>query len=226
MISSRQSHPQDAERKSRNPNGGDMKNTILAITTLSLFAASIMAAPGYNYPPTQMQPSAYQQVGPDALLREGMTKLLGFLRTAQNPQPQQISAFLEREVAPYFDFDYMATWAAGPMNRQMNDQQRQAFGQKIKQLLLGTLAKRLTSYDNQDVRFFRPRRVGENEVKVRVGILQAGGYPTSLDFRFYLSDTGWKVFDVSANGTSALAYYRRHFADQMRSRNAARAYRR
>jgi phospholipid transport system substrate-binding protein len=203
-----------------------MKNTILAITTLSLFSASVMAVPGYNYPPSQMQAPAYQQVGPDVLLREGMTKLLRFVRNAKNPQPQQISAFLEREVAPYFDFDYMATWAAGPMNRHMNDQQRQAFGQKIKQMLLGTLAKRLTSYDNQDVRFFRPRRVGENEVKVRVGILQAGGYPASVDFRFYLSDNGWKVFDVSANGTSALAYYRRHFADQMRNRNVGGAYRR
>jgi phospholipid transport system substrate-binding protein len=201
-----------------------MKNTILAITTLSLFAASVVAAPGYNYPP-HMRAPVYQEQGPGALLREGMTKLLRFLHQSENRQPQQISAFLEREVAPYFDFDYMANWAAGPMNRQMNDQQRQVFGQKIKQLLLGTLAKRLASYENQDVRFFRPRRVGENEVKVRVGILQAGGYPASLDFRFYLSDTGWKVFDVSANGTSALAYYRRHFADQMRSRNVG-SYRR
>jgi phospholipid transport system substrate-binding protein len=203
-----------------------MKSIILAITILGLFTASAVAAPGYNYPASPMQAPVYQEVGPDILLREGMTKLLRFLRTTDNPQPRQISAFLEKEVAPYFDFDYMATWAAGPMNRYMNNQQRQEFGQKIKQMLLGTLAKRLSSYNNQDVRFFRPRWVGDNEVKVRVGILQAGGYPASLDFRFYLSNSGWKVFDVSANGNSALAFYRRHFADQARSRNAARDYRR
>jgi phospholipid transport system substrate-binding protein len=173
-----------------------------------------------------MQAPVYQEVGPDALLREGMTKLLRFLRSSNNPQPQQISMFLEREVAPYFDFAYMATWAAGPMNRHMNDQQRRELGQQIKQMLLGTLAKRLSSYDNQDVRFFRPRWVGNNEVKVRVGILQAGGYPANLDFRFYRSEAGWKVFDVTANGNSALAFYRTYFTDQARTQGAGRGYRR
>ncbi|MEW8692867.1 MAG: ABC transporter substrate-binding protein [Candidatus Thiodiazotropha endolucinida] len=203
-----------------------MKRVLMAITTLSLFAASVQAAPGYNYPASRLQAPVYQEVGPDALLREGMTKLLRFLRTSDSPKPQQISAFLEREVAPYFDFAYMATWAAGPMNRHMNDQQRQALAQKIKEMLLGTLSKRLSSYDNQDVRFFRPRRVADNEVKVRVGILQAGGYPASLDFRFYRSDAGWKVFDVSANGNSALAFYRRHVANQSRAQGGSRSYRR
>jgi phospholipid transport system substrate-binding protein len=203
-----------------------MNRVILVITTLTLFATSVLAAPGYNYPATRMQAPGYQEVGPDTLLREGITKLLRFLRSSDNPRPQQISAFLEREVAPYFDFSYMATWAAGPMNRDLNDQQRWELGQKIKQMLLGTLAKRLSSYDNQDVRFFRPRRVGDNEVKVRVGILRSGGYPASLDFRFYRSETGWKVFDVTANGNSALAFYRTYFADQARSRGAAGGYRR
>jgi phospholipid transport system substrate-binding protein len=203
-----------------------MNRVILAITTLTLFATSVLAAPGYNYPDSRMQAPVYQEVGPDTLLREGITKLLRFLRATDTPQPQQISAFLEREVAPYFDFSYMATWAAGPMSRHMNDQQHQELGLKIKQMLLGTLAKRLSSYDNQDVRFFRPRRVGDNEVKVRVGILRAGGYPASLDFRFYRSDAGWKVFDVTANGNSALVFYRTYFAEQARTQSAARGYRR
>jgi phospholipid transport system substrate-binding protein len=203
-----------------------MNRAILIITTLSLFATSALAAPGYSYPSSRMQSPMYQEAGPDTLLREGMTKLLRFLRSSDNPQPQQISAFLEQQMAPYFDFAYMATWAAGPMNRHMNDQQRWELGQRIKQMLLGTLAKRLASYDNQDVRFFRPRWVDDNEVKVRVGILRASGYPASLDFRFYRSETGWKVFDVSANGNSALAFYRHYFAEQSRSQSAGRDYRR
>lgn len=201
-----------------------MKRVTLAITTLTLLATSVLAAPGYNYPAARMQAPVYQETGPDVLLREGMTKLLKFMRSPDSPQPQQISAFLEREVAPYFDFYYMANWAAGPMNRYMTDQQRRELSQQIKQMLLGTLARRLSSYDNQDVRFFRPRRVGDNEVKMRVGILQAGGYPASLDFRFYRSEAGWKVFDVSANGNSALAFYRRYFAAQNRTPSVGGSY--
>jgi phospholipid transport system substrate-binding protein len=214
------------EKRFANPNGGDMKTILIFMTTLSLLSTSAQATPGYNYSGAPMHRPLYQEVGPDILLREGMTKLLRFLRTSQDLQPEQISAYLESEVAPYFDFNYMATWAAGPLNRQMDDQQRQAFSEKVKQMLLGTLAKRLTSYENQDVRFFRPRWVGDNEVKVRVGILQAGGYPASLDFRFYRSEAGWKVFDVTANGNSALAFYRRYFAEQHRSPRDSRVYRR
>ncbi|MES9991720.1 MAG: ABC transporter substrate-binding protein [Candidatus Thiodiazotropha sp.] len=203
-----------------------MSRILITLTSICLFAAStLQAAPGYNYPPSQLQVPTYQEAGPDTLLREGMTKLLRYLRTNENPQPQQISAFLDSEVAPYFDFAYMATWAAGPMGRQMNGRQRIELAQTIKEMLLGTLAKRLASYDNQDVRFFRPRRIGDNEVKMRVGILRAGGYPAAIDFRFYRSETGWKVFDVSANGSSALAYYRQHFANQ-RQAQGNRNYRR
>ena len=84
--------------------------------------------------------------------------------------------------------------------------------QKLKGMLLSSLGSRLGSYDNQDVRFLRPRRVGPNEVKVGIGVMRAGGYPTKIDFRFYHSKDGWKVFDISANGSSALAFYRQYFS--------------
>ncbi|MCU7920487.1 MAG: ABC transporter substrate-binding protein [Candidatus Thiodiazotropha sp. (ex Epidulcina cf. delphinae)] len=204
-----------------------MNKIRFAITLLALLISTVLqASPGYSYPQSRIQAPQLQENDPGAVLREGMTKLLRFLRQSDRPDPQTISAFLEQEVAPYFDFDYMATWAAGPMNRRMNDQQRVEMAQTIKEMLLGTLTERLGSYSNQDVRFFRPRRAGENEVKVRVGILQAGGYPANIDFRFYRSEAGWKVFDVSANGNSALAFYRQYFMSRLRSRTPNWSYRR
>ncbi|MDJ0808004.1 MAG: ABC transporter substrate-binding protein, partial [Gammaproteobacteria bacterium] len=185
-----------------------MEFRIFAFTVLMvLLTFQVQASPSYAYPPQGMGVQQ-QDAGPGTIVREGMTKLLKFMRHQERPNPQAIGGFVENEIAPYFDFAYMAQWSAGPAYRNMNDAQRSVLEQKVKEMLLSTLVKRLTSYDNQDVRFFRPRRAGKNEVKVRVGILQAGGYPANIDFRFYLSDSGWKVFDVSANGTSALSYYR------------------
>jgi phospholipid transport system substrate-binding protein len=57
-----------------------------------------------------------------------------------------------------------------------------------------------------------------------VGILQASGYPASIDFRFYQSNEGWKIFDVTANGNSALAYYRQYFNRQMAAQQMPRGY--
>jgi phospholipid transport system substrate-binding protein len=185
-----------------------------AVTAL-LVVAPAQAAPHYGYAQPPMRAAQTEQPGPAQVLREGVGKLLNFMRQPERPSQQAIAAFLQYEIAPYFDFAYMTTWVAGPMNRRMNDAQRAELAQAIEQLLLGTLANRLASYQNQDVRFYPPRQAGENEVKVRVAILQANGYPANLDFRFYRSKGGWKVFDVAANGSSALTYYRQHFSRQM-----------
>jgi phospholipid transport system substrate-binding protein len=204
-----------------------MKKIVSAIAMLILFAGvNLQAAPYYGYAQPQTRAPQMDQSGPGQLLREGMTNLLKFMRQPERPNQHQIEAFLQREIAPYFDFNYMAGWVAGPMNRQMNDKQREELAGAIAQMLLGTLTERLVGYQNQDVRFYPPRRAGENEVKVRIGILQASGYPANIDFRFYRSRTGWKIFDVSANGSSALAFYRQYFSRQMAQRQMPRGYQR
>jgi phospholipid transport system substrate-binding protein len=194
--------------------GEDMKSKLITLSIFLLFfMAHLQASPGYGYPhPSQI--ARQQAPGPDEVLREGVSKLLKFMRQEKGSNPESIRVFLDQKIAPYFDFAYMAKWIAGPAYRNMNEPQRKVLEQKIKGMLLTSLSQRLGSYDNQDVRFFRPRRVAQNEVKVRMGIMRAGGYPARIDFRFYRSDSGWKVFDVSANGSSALAFYRQYFARQ------------
>jgi phospholipid transport system substrate-binding protein len=191
-----------------------MKIKLITISIFLLFfMAQLQASPGYGYP--QSSQIARQQVpGPGELLREGVAKLLRFMRQQERPGAESIQAFLDHEITPYFDFAYMAKWTAGPAYRNMNEHQRSMLAQKIKGMLLSSLSQRLGGYDNQDVRIFRPRRVSQNEVKVRMGILRAGAYPTRIDFRFYRGESGWKIFDVSANGSSALAFYRQYFARQ------------
>ncbi|MGD8909566.1 MAG: ABC transporter substrate-binding protein [Chromatiales bacterium] len=191
------------------------KIIITAAVTALLACAPVQAAPHYGYAKSPMRAAQTEQPEPARVLREGLGKLLKFMRQPQRPSQQAIAAFLQHEIAPYFDFAYMSTWVAGPMNRRMNDVQRAELAQAIEQLLLSTLANRLGSYQNQDVRFYPPRQAGENEVKVRVAILQANGYPANLDFRFYRGKGGWKVFDVAANGSSALTYYRQYFSRRM-----------
>ena len=200
-------------------------NYFIVLALLSVFAIQAHASPGYAYPKAG-QGLQRTEPGPGVILKEGMTKLLKFMRQQDRPDATAINTFLETQIAPYFDFAYMARWAAGPAYRNMNEEQRNAMAQDIKKMLLSALSQRLGSYQNQDVRFYRPRRAGPNELKVRVGILQSGGYPANIDFRFYRSDAGWKVFDVSGNGTSALTHYRQYFAQQMRKRRVNWAYRR
>ena len=82
---------------------------------------------------------------------------------------------------------------------------------KLTSAFMTTLVQKLTSYTNQPIRYFTPRGQGSNDVSVSAWIMQTNGIPTKLDFRFYRSEDGWKIFDVKAAGNSAVVYYRNMF---------------
>jgi phospholipid transport system substrate-binding protein len=144
-------------------------------------------------------------------LKEGMEKLLGFLAREEVPNRLQVAAFLDGEIAPYFDFDQMAKWVAGPASEGMSAEDKNAMAARLEADFLGTLASRLMDYQGQQIRMLPPRTGPRGDVSVNVALLGAQGYPSKLEFRMYKSQTGWRVYDVVANGQSAAAYYRVQF---------------
>lgn len=208
-----------------------MKKTLIAVTaSLGLVTATATAQPyGGGHPgaysggypgagPYSRQAPAEQAMSPSAILRQGIDRLKGFL-TRGAASTEEIQAFLDQEIAPYFDFDYMAQWAGGPMYRQMDEAQRAEFAANLKQMFFSALARNLGTFSTPAPRidiFPARARPYSREVTVNARVTRDRGYPVSLRFRFYRGDDGWKVFDVTANGTSAVAYYRRYFAKMAR----------
>jgi phospholipid transport system substrate-binding protein len=191
-----------------------MKFKLIGVTVLMLAAASVIEAQPY-YPagpyPGMARPA---NNGPQVLVSEGFAKLMKFLQSDHRTSKAEAGLFLEKEIAPYFDFSYMARWAAGPGYRNLSPKQRVALAQRIKEDFLTTLTERLAAYAAQTVRILPARYRGPDQATVGVLIENnTGAYPSRLEFRFYRVDGGWKVFDVSANGSSALVYYRRLLND-------------
>ena len=156
---------------------------------------------------------------PDQILRSGVDRLTGFLIGSGNPTPQSLLMFLNHEIAPYFDFPYMAKWAAGPLHSRLNAEQKERFAALLQQTFLSSLAKNLGSFSRPlpPVEVY-PTRPGTNarEAQVTVRVLLDSGVPAQLEFRFYRSESGWKVFDVAANGASAVAFYRTYYGNLFR----------
>ena len=159
---------------------------------------------------------AVQADSPSVLLRQGIGKLTGFIKSRKAVNEAQARAFLKTEIVPYFDFAYMTRWSAGPAWRRMGPEQRARMQEQLTESFLTTLVQRLASYTNQPIRYFTPRGQGRNDVRVSAWIMQPNGYPTKLEFRFYLGKDGWKIFDVKAGGNSAVVYYRKQFRDMLR----------
>jgi phospholipid transport system substrate-binding protein len=189
-------------------------------------AAQYGPGPGYGYgsgpaagyygrPARPAQPPQLDEAeaeGPAALLRDGVNKLIGFMEREEQPGEEELARFLDREIAPFFDFEYMTQVAAGPVYRYMTDEQRERMAGEIEVQFLGTLAARLGVFGEQQVRFVNTRLGPDGRTaSATIAVVNPGTYPARIDFRFYNGKSGWKVYDVAANGQSAVAHYRREF---------------
>ncbi len=220
-----------------------MKKSLLISACLSCLVATAvqaqqpayqMPARGHGYVMPQQPPvvrgyqrekkvSEVQEAG--VVLKAGLSKLLGFFNGRQAPTRAQIATFLDKEIAPYFDFDYMAKWAAGASYPRMSEQQKNKMGSELRTRFLVTMAQKLSSFNQQTVRYLAPRVTGRNKVELSIAIGNPGDYPARLDFRMYKAEDGWKVYDVSANGSSALVYYRQYFRQKMQRSRVPQYYR-
>ncbi|MCB1865090.1 MAG: ABC transporter substrate-binding protein [Chromatiales bacterium] len=162
---------------------------------------------------------------PTAVLQDGIDRLTSFVRGGGAQNREAAMRFLDQEIAPSFDFEYMADWALGPMGRQMPPEAVSSVVQVIEGHLLSTLAQALVGYRDAQVRLSEPRLRGDKESVVRAWIIRPNAIPMSVDFRFYRGDSGWKIFDVVASGTSALVYYRGMLRRQMRMSQQTYGYR-
>ena len=190
--------------------------TVFAVALL-VVSTQLLAQSGYGRPDALYEPGyAPVPATPDQVIRGGINRLTGFLMGAQNPSPDAIRGFLEREIAPHFDFAYMARWAAGPMARRLSAAEHARMTEVLKNLFLSAFAKNLGTYARPlprvDVYPTRPSTDGR-QATVHTRVISANGLFTRLTFRFYWSERGWRIFDVSANGASAAAYYRSYFGE-------------
>lgn len=178
------------------------------------------AAAGPSTPPSLSAPgSAPQLQFPDQIVRQGVDRLIGFLVGSTEPTPAGILTFVESQIAPYFDFDYMARWVAGPSARNLDAGQRERLIQKLRALFLTALANNLGSFRRPlpEVRVYSARGGrSAKETLVPVRVIIPAAQVMRLGFRFYWTGRSWKMFDVSANGASAVAYYRRYFSEEIR----------
>lgn len=169
-----------------------------------------MAAFAENYYPAQDTAGLDE---PAQVLRAGVETLTGYLGNNQEGDPGQLRAFLEQRIVPYFDFNRMAFWAAGPLNRYLSPEQSGALTALLKERFLQTMAEQLSGYKQSRIQYLRPRgNPRQGDVTLGVRVFGADSYPVQLDFKLYRGNRGWKVYDVVANGVSAVSHYRNEFS--------------
>ena len=195
------------------PSSGWPLNIVrLVVVLATMLCTGVSSAAGEaEYPPAPLTP--------DQIVQQGIDNLTHFLASATQPRAAEIRAFLDQSIAGYFDFPYMSKWAVGPYYRRLTNSQKTSISNHLADTFLMALARNLGTFahDMPTVQVFPATRGRtSNEVVVPTRVLLDSSFMLQLEFRFYWSPEGWKIFDVAANGSSAVAYYRRYYTEQLR----------
>ncbi len=199
--------------------------TLVITGFATLIESALAQPPGYypseNYNRYQARQAPVQrQKSPVDLLEESINKVIVFVSQPQPRTAEEITRFLNAEITPHFDFQYMSQWVAGRYYRQMDKQQQVEFTNTFTNLFVTTFVQKLTAFQAYPpvVEAFASKRTGSNEALASAEVIQENGRKLDVDFRFIRTKNGWKVIDVKANDISALFHYRNYFAQQMYSK--------
>jgi phospholipid transport system substrate-binding protein len=157
---------------------------------------------------------------PQDLVQETTKKITTTLRAEQDQikkNPERLYEIVDEIVLPHFDFERMSSWVLGKYWRQANNGEKKQFTSEFRTLLVRTYAKALNdNYDRPIDMLPMRHKEGSDRAVVRTEVQQEGGFPIPIDYKMYLKNGTWKVYDVSVDGISLVANYRTSFAQEIR----------
>ena len=155
---------------------------------------------------------------PQALVQETTDKITTVLRADQDKikaDSNYLLTVVDDIVASHFDFDRMSSWVLGKYWRTAKPEEKKRFAHEFRTLLVRTYAKALN--DNYDKKIdMLPMRDKGDEAVVRTEVQQDAGFPIPIDYRMYVKDGTWLVYDVSVDGISLVTNYRSSFSTEIR----------
>jgi len=193
-----------------NNNGAIMQRVLVIV---SLFAALISLA-------FASMASADNKQAPDKLISDTTNNMLVALKQDREiiaQQPGHVQALANEIIMPHVDFKRMSSWVLGKHWRRATAEQKKAFPEQFRALILRTYATALSEYTDETIRYLPLRSEdGASDVTVRTVIERNAGPGIPVAYRLHQTDNGWKVYDINIDGISLVNNYRRSFSSEIR----------
>jgi phospholipid transport system substrate-binding protein len=158
-----------------------------------------------------------QETPPDKLVHDTAEDVLQILRTDEalrHGDKQRAYALVREKMLPVVNFRRTAQLTLGKYWRQASEEQREAFAEEFKTLLINTYAAALTQYKDEKV-VYKPfsMKPEEKRVVVQTEVIRANGTKVPVDYYLERTSNGWRVYDVIVDGISLVINYRSAFSD-------------
>lgn len=163
---------------------------------------------------------AFAAEGPDELVKRTADDVLAVVKSDKDIQAgnqEKIFKLAEEKILPNFNFDKVSRLVLGKNWTKATPEQKVAFQNEFKTLLLRTYATALSKYKNQVIEY-KPLRLpeGSTSATVKTSIVQQGGQPIAVDYSLDKGADSWKVYDIVIEGVSLVTNYRSQFAQEIR----------
>jgi phospholipid transport system substrate-binding protein len=157
------------------------------------------------------------QSDPVGLLKyiaDNMINQLKVNKATLKTKPGIVYNLAYKYVVPYADLPEMSKRVLPPkVWNSATASQRAQFQSEFTKLVIRTYASALTSYQDQQVRFFPVRGGAGNSVEVKSEITSSNSSPISVSYRLLRTGSGWKLYDMSVEGISLISSFRSQFSD-------------
>lgn len=160
-------------------------------------------------------PLAAQELGPEETVRKVTADVLESVQKDKQLQAgdrARALALAEEKILPLIDFEQATQLAVGRAWRQATPEQRSRLISEFRSMLVRIYSNALGVYKGQTMRV-QPVRMAKDatDVTVRNQYISPGKPPLSIDYAMHKTGSGWKVYDIVAEGVSLVLTYRSEF---------------
>lgn len=136
----------------------------------------------------------------------------------------QVTQFVSSVISPHTDFDKIAPLVLGKHWKTATPQEQARFKHEFQTLLVRTYSRAFIEYNDWTMRFMPIESANDaTKLVVKTEVLQPGLQPVDINYRMFLSNGDWKVYDILIGGVSLVTNYRSTFNDEIQTKGSLSA---
>ena len=136
----------------------------------------------------------------------------------------QVNQFVNGVIDPHTDFGKIAPLVLGKHWKTATTLERQRFTHEFQTLLVRIYSRAFVEYHDWSIRFIPVETTNtDTKVIVKTEVLQPAQNPIEVNYRMYLSNGEWKVYDIMIDGVSLVINYRSTFDNEIQNKGSLSA---
>ncbi|BBB23812.1 putative toluene tolerance protein [Isorropodon fossajaponicum endosymbiont JTNG4] len=150
-----------------------------------------------------------QDNGPVQAIQTAIVKLNQLTTMAYSPK--MLNFFVEKEIAPLFDFNHIASEVLLVINNRLGEEETRFFVNRLKNNMMTTLLARLSQVNSTSFQFISARPMMDGSIAVQLKVNRYTSFGgIYLDLLFHQNENKqWQVFDIVLNNDSLINYYQK-----------------